>query len=472
MSSCADRGFQLEREPAPAALQIRADFRWSVCATRSQGIADVIFACELQCKRFSHEKVNSGFLRALRIAFPDQAIRMYAHPSHIEALESVLRHDGVSIADIEYVPIQFDDAMTLHALIVVRRTIRRIFDDAREAEVERILFLSYGAPMLFLAKRLLSARQNATLRCAFVLHGDFELIADDKIAPPAGLTPAPVPGVMAKARALRLARIPVSALRFASGWASKHWAGMVTTSLHRVFPLRRTMEWRANDRIRYLALSQHVFRNAKRYIDVAALGIRTVVMPISYAPVHPLPDNAIPRFAVFGYGNSAMLHAVLSRLWQLHPGGGYEVRIIGMDDRGTSGFPNVTAPAKGKPLSRARMEELALDVDMFLSLYTAESYRLSCSGSIFEVLSNLKPVLHFPNECIDEFDRPEQPIGIRARDIDAYVLEMIAIIDNYPAFLARAPVFRDNLLALRERYSMVASAAMLRNALTWTQRGS
>ena len=54
----------------------------------------MIVVCEPQCKSISHEKVNSGFIYGLRLAYPLETIRLYADASHIKALKEILIHDN------------------------------------------------------------------------------------------------------------------------------------------------------------------------------------------------------------------------------------------------------------------------------------------------------------------------------------------------------------------------------------------
>ena len=54
----------------------------------------MIHICDLICKEMSHEKVNSGFVYGLRLAFPDEKIVVYADKSHIDALANILKVDG------------------------------------------------------------------------------------------------------------------------------------------------------------------------------------------------------------------------------------------------------------------------------------------------------------------------------------------------------------------------------------------
>ena len=72
----------------------------------------MIIICEPQCKEFSHEKVNSGFIYAFRLAYPDDKLVFYAHSSHINAIREILLHDNVVIDNIEYIPIKFQSSFS------------------------------------------------------------------------------------------------------------------------------------------------------------------------------------------------------------------------------------------------------------------------------------------------------------------------------------------------------------------------
>ena len=57
----------------------------------------MIVVCDLLCKSMSHEKVNSGFIYGLSLAFPGEAIRFYADATHIEAIKKMSITDGLKI---------------------------------------------------------------------------------------------------------------------------------------------------------------------------------------------------------------------------------------------------------------------------------------------------------------------------------------------------------------------------------------
>lgn len=129
-----------------------------------------------------------------------------------------------------------------------------------------------------------------------------------------------------------------------------------------------------------------------------------------------------------------------------------------MDTRGTYGFSNMTCPSPGKKLTRQDMEHHAEDVDIFMILYDKSRYRLSCTGSIMESLSYIKPVLHFDNDCINTFNTPELPIGFKCNTLEDFVFKMVDIINNYEAYQKTLNIFEDSIIILREKYDIKNSA--------------
>lgn len=426
----------------------------------------MIVVCEPISKAFSHEKVNSGFLVDLRLAFPLEPIRVYADASHIRALQDILEHDGQSVPMLEFMPIEVGNAYRFSDIPGCWRSLRKVLRETTESGAGRILFLSFNPVLLLLLKCIRRSRQSSRVKCALVLHGDFEEIAHDRKT--SQVPPLPRPSLRTGFRKTVLAELPGMALRHAKRRLLARWRATIQALLRSLVPMTRALEWRHSADFRYIALSPHIPANASRYVNIDALDIRVVPMPIVFAePTRP-PANAYPKFAVFGYGDSAMLHQLLDELSRSAAAAmPYEIRIIGMDDRGIAGFRNVTTPSPGKPMSRAEMESQAADIDVFLILYTSESYRVSCSGSIFEALSYVKPVLHFENDCIDQFDTPDRPIGMRAMSTQQFVDNMAAIILDFGKFTADARHYRENILVLRREYGMAEWAGELRNVLTW-----
>jgi hypothetical protein len=428
----------------------------------------MIVVCDPISRRFSHEKVNGGFLAALGEAFPGERIRLHADPTHVEALRDILRHDGVELPRLEAIPGGFADTTTLRGMLAAGGPLRRVLQDAADQGTDHVFFLAYNPVLLWHLKRLHRRKPFRHFRFTLVLHGEFEEIATDLGAsPPTG--PSGVrqrASLLEKLGRLRPWQLPGEVMAAARRRVSARWRAMVSSRQKAWLSVPRMLAWRHSDRYRYIALSGHMVENARRFVDVDALGVVVVTMPIVFAPPAPPPENAIPRFATFGYGDAGMLQQVLAELEaRALPEDSYEIRVIGMDDRGLSGFRNVSAPSRGQPLSRAQMERLARDIDAFLILYRADKYRLSCSGSIFEAFSYLKPVLYFDTPCVAQFDDPASPIGEAAGSIREFVDNIERAARDPRAFAGRCERYRAAIMERRTRLGYANSLDALRRAL-------
>ncbi len=425
----------------------------------------MIFVCEPCVRGASHEKVNSAFLECIRLAYPHDGIRFFADASHIAALKRIAVVDGLDFSGVDFVPLRVDNPEGPFQFVRYASQLRMIFDQALDANVPRILFLSANPAVQFQAKRLQSSARYSGLHFCFVLHAGFEAIATDKVE---ALPLLPMPGSsqrlreIAREKGLRhVVRAAVRRLASSANIAARGWSWLT----RRYLGVRRVMEWRHSDKVSYIALSPHVIANAKQYLDPAALNISAVALPTVFRNFAPHVSTDYVRFAVFGYGNTPMLYSVMTRLAACDVKRRYEVRIIGMDNRGMSRFPHVTAVSPGKFMERHEMEAHVADVDMFLILYDRSRYRLSCSNSIMEALSYRKPILHLRNDCIDSFNNQELPIGYGVED-DAACAELMAeIINNFPSRKVDLDDFSRNIDILRFRYSLVNAASAIRAAL-------
>jgi hypothetical protein len=441
----------------------------------------MIIVVEPICKLFSHEKVNSGFLYGLRLAFPDESIRVYADKTHIAALKEILAHDRIAIDDIEYIPIILGNSISLSGAIRYYAVFNSIFKNVVKARAGKIFFLSYSPVILYIIKRLKEKAIFSHLKFSFVLHGDFENIVNDKesvnplVSPK---VPIVIPGKSFGDRlsTIELKTIPVKLISIAQLTLGRLFdrvknsvSGVLNYSIpvSRWFSTREMLLWKNSPDFRYIALANHVVGNAQKYIDTQELNIFTVVLPTNFAAPVPRPKNKFAKFAIFGFGSPAVLREIAYRLDERKIEKEYEIRIIGMDNAGLSGHAHVTCPSPGKPLSRQDMEKYAEDIDMFLILYHKGQYKLTCSGTILEAISNVKPILHFDNDCVNSFNKHDQPIGICCNTMEEYLERMEDIIANYESYNAQFQVYRSNIMELRTRLSVGSSVPRMRESFTW-----
>jgi hypothetical protein len=432
----------------------------------------MIVVIEPICREFSHEKVNSGFLYGLRLAFPYDKIRIYADSTHIDALKYILSYDNIKIDNIEYISITLSDSTTLRGAIHFYMLFKKIFYEVINFGVNKVFFFSYTPVLIYLIKRLKQKLAFLDLKFAFVLHGDFEsIIGDTKTGNPlVSVHHYDVNRITLFERIIdvKLEAIPrklyrLSILFFQT--CSSFFTLRITIS--RWFSTKRMLLWKHSPDFRYIALSEHVHANAEKYIDTEKIDIRTVILPTNFAPLKQKPNNKYIKFGIFGYGSSKVLQEIAYRLSKKKITNGYEIRIIGMDNSGISEYPNISCPSGGKPLQRQDMEKYAQDIDIFMILYHKGQYRLTCSGTILEAISNSTPIMHFDNDCINSFNKADNPIGICCNSMDEYVERMVDIISNYESYIPQFQLYRKNIVDLRETLSVMSSVPRIRESFTW-----
>lgn len=433
-------------------------------------VASMIVICEPLCQGISHEKVNSGFIYGLSLAFPGEKIRFYADATHIEAIKKILAHDNVSVDHIEYRTIHFLQLPSFLAIVAYAIVFSRLFAETIKLGANKVFFLSFSPETLYAIKKLKNGTNFAHLKFTFVLHGAFESIANDLplsrvIALPRNSIPHSAKhSLFEKLRRTKFTNIPKIIL---SKIVEKLPKFPLPQQIAKFLTVKKMMEWNHTDDYKYIALSPHVTKNAEKYLNLEIFNFYTVILPTVFIDFAEPTNNEYAKFAIFGYGDSLVLHNLAYALTQKFLSKPYEIRVIGMDDRGIGGFVNVTCTGRGKRLNRDEMERQAKDIDVFLILYDKNKYRLSCSGSILESLSMVKPILHFDNECINQFNKVERPIGFCCNTFDEYVNKLAEIIENYDTF---RPVFhnlRENILKQREECSIEKSVPQLKRSFSW-----
>lgn len=441
----------------------------------------MIVICEPQMKGMSHEKVNSGFIYGLRLAYPLEKMLFCADASQIEAMKNIFINDHIIIEDLEYLPIEFHTPLSIRGIVEYYNLFQKIFQRAISGGTNKIFFLSIHPILLYFIKQIKTKQKFYNIQAAFVLHGEFENIAFDRYKElPVPVFPSRT--VIEKAQSLgfrvlvqkaqligfrRLIQRTIKFVRDRGNDILNKINASYSNIFQKSFHIKNAILWRHTADFHYIVLSPHVINNARQYLDVDKLNFYPVVMPTVFSSPAPQAVNEFVKFAVFGYGNSEKLHKVALLLSQKTINKPYEIRIIGMDNRGTDGFPNIHCVSLGKPMPRKEMEEYVHDIDMFLSLYEKDRYRLSCSASALEALSYTKPILHFNNDTMNHFNTQEIPIGYSCANTEKFVEKMVDIINNYPAYLPELHIFRENMFQLREEYAIERSAPVIKSSFTF-----
>lgn len=426
----------------------------------------MIIICEPQCKGISHEKVNSGFIYGLNKAYSKDKTLFFADKSHFRAIQSIFKTNGVNIKNINLFPIKFnsDASFSLGGVARYYLLLQKVFDRLLTLGESKIFFLSVNPVILYTVKKLKQKAKYKNINCTFVLHGELEDVANKKFKEPYS------PVIKSRSDAARLIKHPGILLLFLKNLISSPFLKLYSRYslfFKERFRTKEMMMWQHSNQYKYISMSPHVTRNAGKYLDTNYLNFHTIIMPVIFEKPNLAPDNKNIKFAVFGYGDSAQMNRMLTLLSRKKISKNYEIKIIGMDGRGTEEFFNVNHIGKGKVLSREEMENAAKDVDIFINLYEKNRHRFGCSLSIFESLSYVKPVLHLSNDGYNYFNKPEKPIGYRAENLDKFVEKMYDMIEHYPKYKKDLTAFRKNILDYRRQYAIENNLDKLKASFTF-----
>ena len=437
----------------------------------------MIVVCEPQCLKMSHEKVNSGFLYGIRLAYPNEKILFYAADSHIRAIKHILIHDNVYLSNIEYKTIKFSVNDTLFSFVRYYLLFKKIFSIMKNSKIDKLFLLSFNIKILFIIQKLKQKPIYSTFKLAAVLHGEFENIADEPVVRrniETNHATKDLSFLISKIKKVKASNIPYKILtviiRHTIGYVQKKYLQFCKHIFSKLFPYKKIFTRQISSDYRFIALSPHIINNSKNYLDLDKISMKCIVMPTIFSNITEPANNEYVKFAVFGFGYPAMLQKVLMSLFSRTLYKNYEIRIIGMDNSGTEGFSNISScpnTAAGYQLSREEMEQHVVDIDIFLNLYDKDQYRLSCTNSITEALSYIKPILHFDNDCINTFNNKEHPIGICCDTIDMYASKMADIINNFTKYKPCLAEYRQNISLLRNKYSLANKVSDLRDVYTW-----
>lgn len=393
----------------------------------------MIIFCEPLIKGFGHEKVNSGFLTAYNKAFEGQPILVFAHKTHIQAIENILENDHIKLNDVSFKAINFNTSNQFLSFISHFLLLFRVIKYANKIGQNKIFFLSVSSQILYLLDFFQWIYYKRKLEFSLVMHGFLEEIS-------------------AKHNVLNVTNI--YGLDFLIFTIKNIFRPFYV--FEKLFSIKRFLEKTANDRFKFILLSNHILIQLKKQIDISRINIHVLDMPTNFRSLITSnnPKNNFIKFAMFGRGDYKMLIRLAKALNLREINNQYEIRIIGKDYIGLEEFENITCSSPGIKLSRQEMEIQVIDIDMFLILYDEDKYKLSCSASIFEAMSYLKPIIYISNECICYYDKSDLKIGYKCESIDEFADKMVSLIDNYSLVGNELSSFKNNLFNLRQTLSI------------------
>ena len=361
-----------------------------------------------------HAPFDAAMLHTVALANPQVRLCFEAAQGHVEQVAQVLREMAPEM--LQRVEWHAFAPGTGHSLAVrwwsQSRLLRRVLGHR-----QRVLFCSISRMQLLELKRLMRASSGTQVRV--VLHGELDLL------------------------------------------------DLVTPSLLRPFALERVLAGRNPAGRRYVVLGQSIREHIPARYSRAFVDAGVCDHPYHFAPP-PAPPTHLdpPVFGVFGNaGGGELIEAVARQVRAADPR--VRFRMIGFVSGAAAAehLRSLVEEEGTSPLTRETFVECANTVTHALWLAPPDGFRLRASGTFFDALSYVKPLVYTANPFIDSYASVEPAIGRRCltlADVAQSILELAQ--SPNPAEYARQQAA---MLRLRERFTPQALAAPLARALDW-----
>ena len=412
----------------------------------------MVIIYEPLCKGFSHEKINSGFIYSFSKAFPGEVIYFYAHKSHIKAIKSIIINDDLLIDNLFYKDLFVFRNITFLSYVINVYNLFRIRKKLKNHKQVKLFLTSYNTLILYIIK---SFKCFNEIKFYLVLHGSFEEINTGELSIKSNQIlehQIPDKSILQRLNNISFNKI----LKYFFLLFSKN---ILKYSIFKViflkkFNSKKILEWGSNKNLTFIAISKHIIINAKKILDLDKINIKYHFYPNQFHNIYKMNCNKHVKFAIFGYGDPLILYNISKNLEKRYIQKDFEIRIIGMDNSITKYFSFIKSPSNGRTLKREEMEKMVNDIDFFLILYGNQKYRLSCSATILEAISYNKPIIHFKNDCISQFNSPNSRIGFESNSIDEFCDHLENCIINFDDLKPNLDIFYQNLNKLRLQYSI------------------
>lgn len=339
--------------------------------------ASKLFFLELAMSGFYHSDINSGFIRILKMVFPEVSeIVVKTETKHASACRKIL---DAELGDIKFLPFYFPkvalktliirDIIGLwHAVITLLRT-----------KKNDILFFSYVLPLTHIVIILLNKLLKRKL--FICLHGQME------------------------------AFIPTSPLRY-----TKYYFGLET-------PL-----FKMNKYGYYVILGEPIIKEI-RFLFSEASKLIIVDHPYNYNNNTAVPDRGGPlRVGQIGVGDlgkgTQVIFDLASRLEDYIKSGDVEFVIIGKLNAGLYKYDNGLVEFFIDPLNEAAFQEQIERLHYTLYFRNSSQGIAVASGSFFDTVKYLKPYISLDNRFIKYYADRFPETGQVAASIE----EMVDVI--------------------------------------------
>ena len=372
---------------------------------------------EPQMEGLFHAPFNAALLHAVALAYPDAVLSFMASAGHLDKVREILNEHAPALT--ERITWMAEFTQTGSSLPArwwsSRQRLRRLL-----ATGETLLFCSISRMQLLLLKQNLRPEN----RVACVLHGDLESVE----------TPT------------------------AEGFPKN------------LFALRRVLEQAQPEGLRFLLLSESIQCNLPPSVRQSMGTIGVIDHPYHFPAALPASPPGDVVLGIFGNtGSARALETVARKVKQSRPE--VRFRLIGFveDEATVARIADVIEDATATPISRIEFKTRAESITHALWLAEPGGFRLRASGTFFDALAYLKPLIYTENPYLDGYRLAEAGVGTTCRSLEEVVAAVLSLADaaRTIAFPEQYKQQVDALRNLRRQFTPQALAERLPGALGW-----
>jgi hypothetical protein len=379
----------------------------------------MIIIFEPQCRGFEHEQFNAGFLYGYSLAYSNDKIVFFAEKNHIDCVKNVFTSANLSLKKIQFVDIEIPAINSLAKFRVIfayYRMLKKLLCYAYENRCNRIVFLSIFAFNLIPLKILLQFKNNNLFQVHMVMHGTLEFVKKKN-----GL----IPTIFITNAINRL----------------KKYVGL---SYEKVNPtnkyfyeilFKKSLYFLNNKNITYYVFRDDSLRKLTNYLPKIDSCFKSIDLPYIFKGLswkNEIKPSNRKVFATIGNRDVSVVKEVVRKLNSdiSISVSNYEIRVIGsgniirQDDLET-----IKYIGRGQRLTRVEIEEQLKDVQYILFFYDSDSYELTTSGSFFDAIAYVKPLIFLKNHCFDYYYQ-DYKFGYRCEDVNGMIASIKDIIIN------------------------------------------
>lgn len=408
----------------------------------------MIILFEPQCRGYSHEQFNAGFLFGYILANPNENIVFCAEKGHIKCIQNIFISANLSLKGIQFVDTEIPESNALSkvkTILVYYRLFNKLLHYASKNNCNKIVFLSIYSYNLIPLKFLLLSKNYKIIEFNIAMHGTLEFIKKKNIS--------------LLYNSLKKVK---NRLNKTFGITNKKTNYSPTNKFLYEKLFKTSLQLFGNKNINYLVFRNDSLAKLKTYIPKIQQNFKCIDLPYIFKQCTYSIESPLPNIKIFGTLGQGDLRAVYELVKRLNLNkikvNDYEIRIIGgAKTQNLVDYSQIKIIGNNIKLTREKIEEEIKYVQYLLFFYSEDSYELTTSGSFLDAIAYCKPIIFLKNPCLDYYYQ-NYNFGYRCENTNEIVNTLENIIrdkeENYIKFISEIKRMQNDISISKNYYKL------------------